>query len=67
MREEPEAQAGKEKASSCRPASFPTRSRELNTFEPDHNEIWCTNTERVSPSGKRLREQQEHDQNGFQE
>ena len=67
MREEPEAQAGREKASSCQPASFRTRSRELNTSEPDHHEICGTNTEGVSQGCKRLREQQEHGENRDQE
>ena len=46
--EEPEASAGREKASSCQPVSFPTRSREHDTSGLDHHEICGTNTERAS-------------------
>ena len=67
MREEPEAPAGREKACSGRPASFPTRSRELDTSELDHHEICGTNTKRASQSDKRLKEQQEHRENCDQE
>ena len=67
MREEPEALAGRERVSSCQPASFLTRSRELNISEPDYHEICGTNTERASRSGERLREHQEHGKNWDQE
>ena len=57
MREEPESLVGKENASSCRPACFRARSREL-----DHH-VCGTNTERENWSGKRLREKQEIGEN----
>ena len=60
MREDSGAPSGRENASSCRAASFRTRSREHDTSELSLHEICDTNTERVSQSDKRLREQQGH-------
>ena len=63
MREDSEAPAGRENASSCRAASFPTRSRKHDTSELSQHEICDTNTERASHSKKRLREKQGHNKN----
>ena len=65
MREDSGALSGREKASSCRAASFLSRSREHDISELSQHGICDTNTERESRSDERKR--QGHGQNWDQE
>ena len=67
MREDSGALSGREKASSCRAASFLSRSREHDISELSQHGICDTNTERASWSDERLRERQGHGENWNQE
>ena len=60
---EPEAMAGRKKASSSRPASFLTRSREHYTSERGLLGVYGTSRERGRWNGEGLGKQQGHGKN----